>query len=72
MLGERCDQPFVQFVRDRFPIGDAAFCREEILCDRAVLGVNPFILRLPWSGLEQAKVLRTLDLLGSEVLAKLG
>ena len=68
---ERFDQPFEKFVRDRFIIGDPSYCREEILRYRESLGVTHFIMRVQWPGLEQEKVIRTIELLGREVLPSL-
>ncbi len=62
--GERFDQPFERFVRDRFIIGDPSFCREELARYREALGVDHLIVRVQWPGLEQARVLRTIELLG--------
>jgi alkanesulfonate monooxygenase SsuD/methylene tetrahydromethanopterin reductase-like flavin-dependent oxidoreductase (luciferase family) len=65
---EKFDQPFDQFVNNRFIIGDPSFVREEIKRYNEVLGVNHFILRLQWPGLAQEKVLQSIDLLGEKVL----
>jgi alkanesulfonate monooxygenase SsuD/methylene tetrahydromethanopterin reductase-like flavin-dependent oxidoreductase (luciferase family) len=69
--GEKFDQPFEQFVKDRFLVGDVAFVRDEIQRYYETLGVNHFILRLHWPGLEQSKVLRTIELLGEQVVPQL-
>ena len=68
---ERFDHPFEKFVQDRFIIGDPSYCREEILRYRESLGVTHFIMRVQWPGLEQEKVIRTIELLGREVLPSL-
>lgn len=68
---ERFDQPFEEFVKDRFIIGDASFVRDEIQRYYETLGVNHFILRVHWPGLEQSKVLRTIDLIGQQVMPQL-
>ncbi len=65
---ERFNQPFEEFVKDRFLIGDAAFVRDEIQRYYEMLGVNHFMLRMHWPGLEQDKVLRTINLLGNQVI----
>jgi len=57
-------QPFEEFVKDRFIIGDRAFVKEEIERYRELLGVNHFIMRVQWPGLEQAKALNTIEALG--------
>jgi alkanesulfonate monooxygenase SsuD/methylene tetrahydromethanopterin reductase-like flavin-dependent oxidoreductase (luciferase family) len=61
---ESFEQPFDAFVADRFIIGDKAFVRDEVQRYRALLGVNHFIMRVQWPGLEQAKALRTISALG--------
>jgi alkanesulfonate monooxygenase SsuD/methylene tetrahydromethanopterin reductase-like flavin-dependent oxidoreductase (luciferase family) len=57
-------QPFEEFVKDRFIIGDKAFVKDEIQRYHALLGVNHFIMRVQWPGLEQAKALNTITALG--------
>jgi alkanesulfonate monooxygenase SsuD/methylene tetrahydromethanopterin reductase-like flavin-dependent oxidoreductase (luciferase family) len=57
-------QPFEEFVKDRFIIGDKAFVKEEIERYHALLGVNHFIMRVQWPGLEQAKALNSIRALG--------
>jgi alkanesulfonate monooxygenase SsuD/methylene tetrahydromethanopterin reductase-like flavin-dependent oxidoreductase (luciferase family) len=57
-------QPFDDFVKDRFIIGDKAFAKDEITRYHELLGVNHFIMRVHWPGLEQAKALRTISALG--------
>ena len=61
---ESFEQPFEEFVKDRFIIGDKAFVTDEIQRYRAVLGVNHFIMRVQWPGLEQARALKTISALG--------
>jgi len=56
--------PFEDFVRDRFIIGDAAFVKEEIARYREALGVDHFIMRVQWPGLEQEKALASIRRLG--------
>jgi alkanesulfonate monooxygenase SsuD/methylene tetrahydromethanopterin reductase-like flavin-dependent oxidoreductase (luciferase family) len=57
-------QPFEEFVKDRFIIGDKAFVKDEIQRYHALLGVNHFIMRVQWPGLKQAKALNTITALG--------
>jgi alkanesulfonate monooxygenase SsuD/methylene tetrahydromethanopterin reductase-like flavin-dependent oxidoreductase (luciferase family) len=57
-------QPFEEFIKDRFIIGDRAFVKDEIERYRELLGVNHFIMRVQWPGLEQAKALNTIKALG--------
>ena len=61
---ESFDQPFEQFVQDRFIIGDKAYVAEEIQRYHGLLGVNHFIMRVQWPGLENGKALRTISALG--------
>lgn len=61
---EPFDQPFEDFARDRFIIGDKVFAREEVERYREFLGVDHFIMRVQWPGLDQSKVLRTIRTLG--------
>ncbi len=61
---ESFEQPFEDFVKDRFIIGDKAFVKDEIQRYNELLGVNHFLMRVQWPGLEQAKVLRTNRTLG--------
>jgi alkanesulfonate monooxygenase SsuD/methylene tetrahydromethanopterin reductase-like flavin-dependent oxidoreductase (luciferase family) len=61
---ESFEQPFEEFVKDRFIIGDKAFVKDEIQRYHALLGVNHFIMRVQWPGLEQARALKTISALG--------
>ena len=61
---ETFQQPFEEFAKDRFIIGDKAFVRDEIERYQALLGVNHFIMRVQWPGLEQRKALNTISALG--------
>jgi alkanesulfonate monooxygenase SsuD/methylene tetrahydromethanopterin reductase-like flavin-dependent oxidoreductase (luciferase family) len=61
---ESFQQPFEEFVKDRFIIGDKAFVRDEIQRYRDLLGVNHFLMRVQWPGLPHANVLRTITSLG--------
>jgi alkanesulfonate monooxygenase SsuD/methylene tetrahydromethanopterin reductase-like flavin-dependent oxidoreductase (luciferase family) len=67
---ESFDQPFEDFARNRFIIGDKQFVADEIRRYNELLGVNHFIMRVQWPGLEQEKVLRTIRTLG-EIFATL-
>jgi len=62
------DLAFEELVRDRFIIGDPEDCRRELRRYADALGVNCFIFRIQWPGMEQAKVLRTIDLLAEHVI----
>jgi alkanesulfonate monooxygenase SsuD/methylene tetrahydromethanopterin reductase-like flavin-dependent oxidoreductase (luciferase family) len=57
-------QPFEEFAKDRFIIGDEAFVRDEVARYRDLLGVNHFVMRVQWPGLAHDKVLRTIAALG--------
>jgi len=63
-LAGSSEMPFEDFVRDRFIIGDAAFVKEEIARYREALGVDHFIMRVQWPGLEQEKALASIRRLG--------
>jgi len=58
--------------RDRFVVGDPAQVRDEIARYRERLGATTIIFRLQWPGMEQARVLRSIRLLGEEVLPHVG
>ena len=57
-----------ELARDRFIVGDPALAREEIARRRDRLGATQVIFRLQWPGLDAAKVLRSIRLLGEQVL----
>jgi alkanesulfonate monooxygenase SsuD/methylene tetrahydromethanopterin reductase-like flavin-dependent oxidoreductase (luciferase family) len=61
---ESFQQPFEEFVKDRFIIGDKAFVKDEIQRYHELLGVNHFLMRVQWPGLGHDKVLRTIEQLG--------
>lgn len=61
---ESFDQPFEEFVKDRFIIGDKAFVKEEIARYHELLGCDHFIMRVQWPSLDPAKTLRTIENLG--------
>lgn len=61
---ESFQQPFEDFVKDRFIIGDKAFVKDEIQRYNELLGVNHFLMRVQWPGLAHEKVLRTISVLG--------
>ncbi len=65
------DLAFEQLVQDRFIIGDPDDCIHELRRYADALGVNVFIFRTQWPGMEQAKVLRTVRLLGERILPAL-
>ena len=61
---------FDDFARDRFIIGDKASVKGEIQRYAALLGVDHFIMRSQWPGLEQDKVVGSIRRLG-EIFATL-
>jgi len=61
---EMFGMPFEEFVRDRFIIGDKVSVKEEVARYREELGVDHFIMRVQWPGLEQDKVLASIRRLG--------
>ncbi len=69
--GDSFDVAFEELVRDRFIIGDPDDCVRELRRYADALGVNCFILRIQWPGMEQAKVLRTIKLLAERVMPAL-
>lgn len=58
------EQPFEEFVKDRFIIGDKEQVKDEVHRYHETLGVNHFIMRVQWPGLEHSKVMRTIGTLG--------
>lgn len=55
---------FEEMARHRFIIGDKVSVKEEIARWRETLGVNHFVMRVQWPGLEQEKVLGSIRRLG--------
>jgi alkanesulfonate monooxygenase SsuD/methylene tetrahydromethanopterin reductase-like flavin-dependent oxidoreductase (luciferase family) len=55
---------FDDFARDRFIIGDKESVKDEIPRYVELLGVDHFIMRSQWPGLEQDKVLGSIRRLG--------
>jgi alkanesulfonate monooxygenase SsuD/methylene tetrahydromethanopterin reductase-like flavin-dependent oxidoreductase (luciferase family) len=56
--------------RDRFVVGDPVHVTEQIARYRERLGATMVIFRLQWPGMEPAKVLRSIRLLGERVLPR--
>lgn len=56
--------PFEVYARDRFIIGDAAFMKQEVARYRETPGVDHFMMRCHWPGLEQDKVPGSIRRLG--------
>jgi alkanesulfonate monooxygenase SsuD/methylene tetrahydromethanopterin reductase-like flavin-dependent oxidoreductase (luciferase family) len=57
-----------ELARGRWIVGTPAECIEQIDEVRAALDVNHMVFTMPWAGSTQAERLRTIELLGSEVL----
>ena len=55
---------FEDLARDRFIIGDAVFVKEEIARYREALGIDHFMMRCHWPGLEFDKALASIRRLG--------
>ncbi len=64
-MGAKEKPPFEDYARDRFIIGDAAFVKEEVARYTEALGVDHFMMRCHWPGLEQEKVLGSIRRLGN-------
>jgi alkanesulfonate monooxygenase SsuD/methylene tetrahydromethanopterin reductase-like flavin-dependent oxidoreductase (luciferase family) len=62
---------FDELARDRFLLGDPGRVREEIERYRAQLGITTLIVRVQWPGMAQEAVLRSIRLLGEQVLPTL-
>jgi alkanesulfonate monooxygenase SsuD/methylene tetrahydromethanopterin reductase-like flavin-dependent oxidoreductase (luciferase family) len=62
---------FEELARDRFLLGEPARVRDEIARYREALGVTTLIVRVQWPGMAQADVLRSIRLLGEQVLPAL-
>jgi alkanesulfonate monooxygenase SsuD/methylene tetrahydromethanopterin reductase-like flavin-dependent oxidoreductase (luciferase family) len=69
--GDHFDLGFEELVKDRFIIGDPEDCVRELRRYADALGVNCFIFRIQWPGMEQAKVLRSIELLAERVMPAL-
>jgi alkanesulfonate monooxygenase SsuD/methylene tetrahydromethanopterin reductase-like flavin-dependent oxidoreductase (luciferase family) len=63
-LSGRQTPAFEDLARDRFIIGDATFVKEEIARYREALGIDHFMMRCHWPGLEFAKALGSIRRLG--------
>jgi alkanesulfonate monooxygenase SsuD/methylene tetrahydromethanopterin reductase-like flavin-dependent oxidoreductase (luciferase family) len=63
-LSGRQTPAFEELVRNRFIIGDTAFVKEEILRYREALGVDHFMMRCHWPGLEFDKSIASIRRLG--------
>ena len=68
LFSETFVSDFEALARDRFLLGDPVRVREAIARYRDTLGVTTMIVRVQWPGMAQAQVLRTIRLLGEQVL----
>jgi alkanesulfonate monooxygenase SsuD/methylene tetrahydromethanopterin reductase-like flavin-dependent oxidoreductase (luciferase family) len=59
---------FDELARDRFLLGEPARVRDEIARYRELLGISTLIVRVQWPGMGQDVVLRSIRLLGEQVL----
>ncbi len=66
--GEEFADAFDDLARDRFVLGDPERVKDDLARYRERLGASMFVFRLQWPGMEQAKVLRSIRLLGERVL----
>ena len=62
--GRKFADAFDDFMTDRFIVGDEAEAADEFLRYREELGINTFILRMSWIGLEQREMLKTIEHVG--------
>lgn len=70
-LTDRFPEDFEELARDRFVLGTANTCVEELHQYRKELGVTHFIFRVQWPGFPQNKALRSIRLLSEKVLPEL-
>ena len=66
--GETFHLPIEQLRQDRFIVGDAAHCIEQIERHRERLGIGEMGFRLHWPGMPHRRVLHAIGLLGERVL----
>ncbi len=65
---ERLDVPFEELARDRFLIGGPERIIGEIERGHKELGINHWLFRVQWPGMPQKLVLKTMRILGEQVL----
>ena len=68
--GEAWSTRLEELARDRFIVGDPAEVRDEIARRREALGLTHLVFRVQWPGMDAARVLRTIRLLGEQVLPR--
>jgi alkanesulfonate monooxygenase SsuD/methylene tetrahydromethanopterin reductase-like flavin-dependent oxidoreductase (luciferase family) len=64
-------QSFDELIRDRFIIGDPAYCADEIERCAKIAGANTMIFRVHWPGMPREAILRSIRLLGEQVRPRL-
>jgi alkanesulfonate monooxygenase SsuD/methylene tetrahydromethanopterin reductase-like flavin-dependent oxidoreductase (luciferase family) len=65
-------QTFDDLVRDRFIIGDAGSCADEVQRCVDQVGANTMIFRVAWPGMTQEAIMQGIRLLGEQVRPRLG
>lgn len=60
--------PFDALARDRFILGSVDDVIQQIEAHRDRLGVNHFIFRIWWPGMEASHAYRVLELMGAQVI----
>ncbi len=69
--GDSLDLPFEELQDNRFIIGSADDCVEQLLQYHDRLGANHFLLRVQWAGMPQTQVLEAIALFGERVIPRL-
>jgi hypothetical protein len=67
---ESLSVPFEDLARDRFILGNAEECRNDMERHARLLGVNHFIFRVQWPGISQEDALGQIAQLGREVVQR--
>jgi alkanesulfonate monooxygenase SsuD/methylene tetrahydromethanopterin reductase-like flavin-dependent oxidoreductase (luciferase family) len=62
---------FDELLRDRFVLGDPAECAAELARAAAVTGATTIVLRAHWAGMPHEVAMRSLRLIGEQVMPKL-
>ena len=69
VVGDAKPHPgFEDLITDRFIIGSPEECAEQITRLMQATGCNRLVTRIQWVGMEHAHVMRTIELLGTEVV----
>ena len=69
--GESFSIPFEKLARDRFLIGTPTDMVREIKLYQERLGVNYMIFRMQWPGMDQARIMKQLELMGRYVIPEI-